>query len=67
VVVDDWDEAVRLLVEGHSVVLLLDVDARPCGPVPAGPGRLAVFVGSPSDPAAWEAARAMAAELFGSA
>ena len=66
VVVDDKEEAARLVAEGHDVVLLVDVDAPPVGPAPAGPGRLAVFVGSPSDPAAWDAARAMAKELFGS-
>jgi hypothetical protein len=76
VVIDDWEEAARLVAEGRAVVLLVDadpprvglVDADPprVGSMPTGPGRLALFVGSRSDPAAWEAARAMAAELFGS-
>jgi hypothetical protein len=66
VVVDDWEEAARLVAEGRAVVLLVDADPPPVGSMPAGPGRLALFVGSRSDPAAWEAARAMAAELFGS-
>jgi hypothetical protein len=67
VVVDDPDEAIRLVSEGRDVVLLLEGDEPPFGRLPASPGRLAVFVGSAEDPAAWEAARAMAAELFGSA
>jgi hypothetical protein len=66
VVVDDQEEATRLVAEGRSVVLLVDVDAPPIGPVPEGPGRLALFVGVLSDPASWDAARAMAQELFGS-
>jgi hypothetical protein len=66
VVVDDEEEAARLVAEGHDVVLLVDGEAPPVGPVPAGRGRFALFVGSPSDPGAWEGARAMARELFGS-
>jgi hypothetical protein len=66
VVVDDPDEASRLVREGRDVVLLLDVDAPPLGPGPSGPGRLAVFVGPRSDPSSWDVARAMALELFGS-
>jgi hypothetical protein len=66
VVVDDEEEAGRLVAQGYDVVLLVDGAAPPVGPVPAGPGRLALFVGSPSDPGAWDAARAMARELFGS-
>jgi hypothetical protein len=70
-VVDDASEAARLVAEGRSVVLLLDVDAAliavdaPSGAGMSGPGRVAVFVGSPADPASWQAARAMALELFG--
>jgi hypothetical protein len=66
-VVDDQEEAARLVSEGRNVVLLVDRAATPIGPVPSGPGRLAVFVGSPADPASWDAARAMASELFGPA
>jgi hypothetical protein len=66
-VVDDPDEADRLVSEGRDVVLLLDVDAPPLGHRRDGPGRLAVFVAPPSDPASWAAAREMSRELFGSA
>jgi hypothetical protein len=65
-VVDDPEEASRLVSEGQDVVLLLDVDAPPLGLSASGPGRLAVFVGPASDPASWDAARMMAQELFGS-
>jgi hypothetical protein len=77
-VVDDASEAARMVAEGRSVVLLLDVDATliavdatliavdsASGAGTSGPGRVAVFVGSPADPASWQAARAMALELFG--
>jgi ABC-type sugar transport system substrate-binding protein len=64
-VVDDLGEALRRVADGESVVLLVDVDAPLLGELPAGPGRLAIFVGSPSDPRDWEAAGVMAAELFG--
>jgi hypothetical protein len=66
VVVDDPDEARRLVYEGQDVVLLLDVDAPLLDFRSSGPGRLAVFVGPLSDPRSWDAARAMALELFGS-
>jgi hypothetical protein len=66
VVVDDPDEASRLVSEGRDVVLLLDEDAPALGFRPSGPGRLALFVGPRSDPESWDAARAMALELFGS-
>jgi len=65
VVVDDEEEAARLVGEGHDVVLLVDGETPPVRPVPDGPGRLALFVGSKSDPGAWDAAQAMARELFG--
>jgi hypothetical protein len=64
-VVDDPDEAKRLLRVGLDVVLLLDVGAPSLGLGVGGPGRLAVLVGPISDPASWDAARAMARELFG--
>ena len=64
-VVDDLGEALRRVADGEAVVLLIDADAPPLGALPAGPGRLAVFVGSRSNPRDWEAARAMAEELFG--
>jgi hypothetical protein len=64
-VLDDRDEALRLVAAGEAVVLLVDEDDPPLGQVVAGPGRLAVLVGSASDPASWVAAEAMAAELFG--
>jgi hypothetical protein len=66
VVVDDPDEAIRLVSEGRDVVLLLEGDAPPVGLRPSGPGRLAVFIGPLSDPSSWDAARVMARELFGS-
>ena len=53
------------LAGGESVVLVLDPGAPPIGEVRQGPGRLAVIVGSPADPAVREAAAAMDAELFG--
>lgn len=64
-VVDDPEDARRLVEAGESVVLLVDEGAPLVGLVPPGPGRLAVLVGSASDPASWAAARAMATELFG--
>ncbi len=64
-VVDDLEDARRLVAAGEAVVLLVDVGAPPVTSVPPGPGRLAVLVGSTSDPASWMAAEAMAAELFG--
>jgi hypothetical protein len=59
-IVDDPEEAARIVAAGGAVVLVV----RPAdAPVewPAGPGRMAVFVGDPDDPAA----RSMAAELLG--
>ena len=64
-VVDDLGEALRRVADGEAVVLLVDADAPPLRELPAGPGRLAVLVGSRSDPQDWKAARAMAEELFG--
>jgi hypothetical protein len=64
-VVDDPEDARRLVAAGEAVVLLVDEGAPPVSWVTAGPGRLAVLVGSTSDPASWVAAQAMAAELFG--
>jgi hypothetical protein len=64
-VVGDPQEAARLIAEGRSVVLIVEEERTPVSGLGAGPGRLALLVGSPADPVAWEAGRAMAAELFG--
>lgn len=61
-VVDDPEEAARLLAAGESVVLAGENPPRALEP---GPGRLALFCGSLGDPGAWEAATAMDRELFG--
>jgi hypothetical protein len=64
-VVGDPQEAARLIAEGRSVVLIVEEETTPVAGWGAGPGRLALLVGSLADPAAWAAGRAMAAELFG--
>ncbi len=66
-VVDDPAEAARLVAQGRSVVLLVAGEMTPVAGMRTGPGRLALFVASPADPASWQAARAMASELFGPA
>lgn len=63
VVVDDVAAAGDAVMSGSDVVLLLPPGADP-GPLPTGPGRLAVMVGDPGDPQTLEAAEAMFAELF---
>jgi hypothetical protein len=62
-VVDDIATAFALVASGTDVVLMVPEDAD-CGPIPEGPGRLAVMVGHPADPATRAAAEAMHAELF---
>ena len=64
VVVDDVEAALGRLAAGESVVLVLEPGSPPIGEVRQGPGRLAVIVGSLSDPAVRDAAAAMDAELF---
>jgi hypothetical protein len=64
-VVDDPAEAARLVAQGRSVVLLVAAEMTPVAGMRSGPGRLALFVASPADPASWQVARAMASELFG--
>jgi hypothetical protein len=65
VVVGQVAAATSLLARGIDVVLVVPPDGdHECLPA-TGPGRLAVFVGRLEDPAVWEAAEAMAAELFG--
>ena len=44
---------------------MVDPDAAPIGQISPGPGRVAVFVGSLTDPGVRQAALAMHAELFG--
>jgi hypothetical protein len=63
VVVDDAGSALALVAAGERVVLVVTPDA-PAVLDPGGPGRLAVMVGDPADPAVRAAARAMDAELF---
>ncbi|MGI8750773.1 MAG: hypothetical protein ACR2MN_00350 [Acidimicrobiales bacterium] len=72
-VVDDLGEGIDALARGEAVVLLTDPSSAPGAlaavvergraPVTGG-GRLAVFVGEPSDPADRELATVMAEELF---
>jgi hypothetical protein len=63
VVVDDVGAAFALVWSGSDVVLLLAPGVDP-GPLPEGPGRLAVMVGEAGDADAVAAAEAMYAELF---
>lgn len=63
-VVDDLTEAARLVAEGGNVVLVVDATDGPEWRWPQGPGRFAVLVGDPNDPAVREAAAAMEAELW---
>ena len=62
-VVDEVDAAVEMVASGANVVLVIAEGNDP-GPLPEGPGRLAVMVGDLSDPATRMAAEAMHAELF---
>ena len=63
-VVDDPATALALVAAGAKVVLVLPEGAQP-GPLPEqGPGRLAVMVGDPGDPATLAAAEAMHSEIF---
>lgn len=62
-VVDDLEAALRLVGSGANVVVILP-EGTQCGELSEGPGRLAVLVGDPEDPASREAASAMDAELF---
>ena len=64
VVVVDATTAAALVARGINVVLVADPAGPGLVPAPDGPGRLAVLVGSPQDPAVRAAAEAMAAELF---
>lgn len=62
-VVDDLGTALRLVESGANVVVIVP-EGTECGEPPEGPGRLAVLVADPEDPASREAASAMDAELF---
>lgn len=62
-VVHDVGAAFAMVSSGSDVVLLLAPGVDP-GPLPEGPGRLAVMVGEPGDADAVAAAQAMYAELF---
>jgi hypothetical protein len=64
VVVESREDAVRRAAQGEAVVLLVDVDSSVFSE--SCPGRVAVLVGSPSDPEVWASAEAMSVELFGS-
>lgn len=74
-VVDEAAVAARMVAAGTDVVLIVDaaVAIRPgiLGPAdtgtPCSPGRLAVVVGDPADPAVVAAAAEMEQELFGAA
>lgn len=61
----DREEAVTAVAAGGNVVWITDpaTEATPRRDAP-GPGRMAVMVGDPGDPAVWAAAAAMEAELF---
>lgn len=51
--------------QGRAVVLIVaETDSSPVER--RGPGRVAVLVGDPEDPATWQAAEAMERELFAS-
>ena len=64
-VVDDPAEALEIAAAGTDVVLVLAPSAPHVPLVAAGPGRVAVFSGTPGDPAVAEAAAEMDRELFG--
>lgn len=59
----DPGEAEGALGRGEKVVLIVPPGAEGAAAA-ARPGRLAVLVGDPADPAVWAAARAMTGELF---
>jgi hypothetical protein len=61
----DRPSAATATAAGTDVVLVLP-EGVPVALRPSGPGRLAVMVGDPTDPAALAAAAAMGAEVFGS-
>lgn len=62
-VVDDVTAASELVASGFEVVLVVPEGSDP-GPLPEGPGRVAVMIGDPGDPEVRAAAEAMHAELF---
>jgi hypothetical protein len=64
VLTDDPDRARALVAAGREVVLMVAPGSDPV-PFGGGPGRLAVIVGDPADPAVRAAAEAMDRELFG--
>jgi hypothetical protein len=58
-------EAVRLVAGGGHVVLIVADAGAPLPPeLHVGPGRVAIFVGDPTDPAVRAAAEDMGQELF---
>lgn len=61
----DVEDAARRVAAGEAVVLIVAEGGAAAADRFNGPGRVAVFVGSPEDPGVWEAASQMAAELFG--
>ena len=63
IVVDDVTAASDLVASGFDVVLVIPEGSDP-GPLPEGPGRLAVMVGDPLDAETRSASVAMYAELF---
>jgi hypothetical protein len=65
VVVRNREEARALVAAGEAVVLVVAPDDPPLADLNSGPGRLAILVGSLSDPEVRQAAEAMDAELFG--
>lgn len=64
-ITSDVGDAARRVAAGEAVVLIVAESGIPVDDRFSGPGRVAVFVGSPDDPGVWEAARQMADELFG--
>lgn len=64
-VTENVSEAAELVRSGASVVLVVPAEVD-LGPLPDGPGRLAVMIGDPHEAGTRAAAEAMAAELFGS-
>lgn len=64
VIVTDPDEALALAAAGSRVVFVVE-PGRGAPEWDVQPGRLAVMVGDPADPAVLSAADAMDRELFG--
>lgn len=62
---DDPAEALELVRRGRNVVLIVNEETV-ATPVEEGKGRLAIFVGDPSDPATHATAHEMDEELFSS-